>query len=175
MTRSSASRRQRRLAIKSTSRALVGTRPLFRYFDNPAYADALARGEVWITTLEACRNTENAARGDAGEATITYNTGTISGSTEDPDMRLALARMGVVYDGTPGHGTSINNQMKTKVVDAYVLCTTERGPTDPLAKMGRYCVRISNAQEFFERTTVAMQAQRQIMGAAIDGGYRPHL
>lgn len=62
----------------------------------------------------------------------------------------------------------INCQSRETLVDAYVLCTTERGPDNRLEKMGAYCVRIDNAQKFFELTTVAMRAQREVTAEFMD-------
>ena len=48
-----------------------------------------------FSTLERCRTIENQNRVDAGEATLDYASGTISGSLDDPEVREVAERTGI--------------------------------------------------------------------------------
>lgn len=102
---------------------------VFRYFDEAWKADALAAGDVWISTLGECRNYENPAQGDREEAHETYNSGYIRGNGDNPALVEIGRRCGIEIGPGCQNITLSNNTRITSIPDAYVLCTT-RGFAD---------------------------------------------
>ncbi|MFM5027402.1 hypothetical protein ACEUBM_20605, partial [Aeromonas caviae] len=68
--------------------------PIYRFFPEQWQADALCQGNVWISTLEACRAYEDPLQGDSEEATHTYKSGHIVGSSSDAAFVEMAARSG---------------------------------------------------------------------------------
>jgi hypothetical protein len=64
---------------KSSSKTLIlldeHNESIYRFFSEEYQANALAQGEVWLSTLETCRAYEDPAQGDLEEAHETYNSG----------------------------------------------------------------------------------------------------
>src|SRR5205085_8386763 len=50
---------------------------IYRFFEDASYADALAAGQVWLSTLEKCRTYDDPLQGDPGEGSMLYKTGTV--------------------------------------------------------------------------------------------------
>ncbi|HFK5650932.1 hypothetical protein [Enterobacter ludwigii] len=131
----------------------VPPKNIFRFFQDKEHAEALCKGDVWLTTLQRCREYDDPLQGDAKEATHTYNGGTavLHGDGTDHDFVTKAARLGIrVCPGAKNiqisggfHSFSIDN--------AYVLCTTQEfNPSKLSATFGNYCVEISEPKEFFE-------------------------
>lgn len=72
-------------------------RPLWRFFGEVAHADALARGEVWLSTFARCRVYEDSEQGDAGEGAREYPTGGSYGGPwqQRPPLRTIARRAGI--------------------------------------------------------------------------------
>src|SRR6476620_9237059 len=73
---------------------------VYRFFDEPQYAEALVNGYVWLSTLETCRSYEDPARGDRGEGTLAYRSGYIRGDGTDPSVQEVGRRAGIRIDST---------------------------------------------------------------------------
>lgn len=124
---------------------------VFRYFDEAWKADALAAGDVWVSTLGECRKYENSAQGDREEAHETYNSGYIRGNGDNPALVEIGRRCGIEIGPGCQNITLSNNTRITSIPDAYVLCTT-RGFVDGrlTEDFGQYCVEITNPMLFFQ-------------------------
>ena len=131
-------------------------KPLYRAFDDRDHALSFSRGEVWISTLESCRQTEDQQRVDAEEAIHQYNSGTIIGSSGDREFDLIMQRTGLA-DANPGIRAvnwTIHDCLNAHgLADAHLLCTSTNVEVGELGKFGRYRVEIWNPGEFFTRLT----------------------
>jgi len=128
---------------------------VYRFFKKKDEAEALCKGDVWLSTLEICRGYEDPLRGDPDEATQLYNSGHLSGGSSDLHFVDAAANAGV-FIGPGCSNITINNAIvKTRMPNAFVLCTTrEFQPENLNDSFGHYCVEISNLVEFFKVVTV---------------------
>ena len=68
---------------------------IYRFFKEEWQADELVKGNVWISTIETCREYEDPMQGDPDEATMVYNSGTIAGDGDDPNVQLIARRTGI--------------------------------------------------------------------------------
>lgn len=128
---------------------------IYRFFKKECEAEALISGNVWISTLEVCRAYENAEQGDAEEAQESYNSGHAVGHGDNQDIIEIAKRCGMDFGlgckFEPGSKLDLsNNQIITKIQDAYVLCTaTEYSPDIMNDSFGSYCVEITDIKIFF--------------------------
>lgn len=140
-------------ASKEQTSDYAPPKTIFRFFKEKEHAEALCRGDIWLTTLQTCREYDDPLQGDAKEATHTYDggTGVLHGDGEDHDFVTKAARLGIrVCPGAKNiqisggfHSFSIDN--------AYVLCTTQEfNPSKLSETFGNYCVEISEPKEFFK-------------------------
>ena len=56
---------------------------LYRHFEKEDHAEALTRGEVWISTLNVCRKMESRVRRDPGEGRLHYKIDFAKGNQGD--------------------------------------------------------------------------------------------
>ena len=146
--------RRRRTSIEHLARRPTA---VYRFCHEEAHADALCRGAVWISTLEACRGYEDPQRGDSGEGTLSYNTGFIQADGTSDALRLIGARAGISIGPGCKNVTLSDNTRHTKLQDAYVVCTTLAfAPEDLSEAFGRYCVRIRSPEAFFAAVTTRL-------------------
>ena len=137
--------------------------PVYRFFPEEWQADALCKGNVWISTLETCRAYEDPLQGDPEEATHTYESGHIVGGSSDMGFVEMAARSGVhigpgCSDITISGCTNIQ-----KLPDAFVICTTKEFKPEKLSDtFGKYCVKISNPVEYFKRVSVELNKHIEI-------------
>jgi len=136
---------------------------IFRFFFEKWQAEALTNGYVWISTLETCRGYENPEQGDPGEATMTYNSGKITGDGDNPDVQLIAKRSGISIGKGCSNITMSNNICYSRLPDGYVLCTTDDFLPGKLSKtFGMYCVKINNPKLFFKRVTECFGQQTKL-------------
>ncbi len=136
--------------------------PIYRFFPEQWQAESLCKGNVWISTLETCRQYEDPLQGDPEEATHTYNSGYIHGDSDNPAFVKIAARSGIRIEGCPDSTISDCTRIQ-QLPDAYVLCTTRDFCPENLSNtFGCYCVKISNPAEFFKRASVALNKHRKI-------------
>ncbi len=118
---------------------------VYRFFMKENEAEALTRGQVWISTLKTCRNYENPEQGDPQEAYETYSSGYIKGDGNDPDFVARALKSGIYIDPSCRGGTIDNCSETTYIVDSYILCTTKVFSPEKLSDtFGRYCVEITD-------------------------------
>lgn len=131
---------------------------IFRFFREEAHADALARGEVWLSTLERCRGYED-ARGDHQEG-LHFHHLTDVAIGQSQEIRAAATRIGIEAD--PGVQVSFKDVVGlTRMPDAYVLCFSTDG-TSPLVRerFGEFGVEVLDRREFGRRLASAFTAER---------------
>lgn len=139
----------------------------YRFFREEAHAEALARGDVWLTTLEDCRHRELADGGDPDEGLIRYSHDDIAGHTSDPAIRETLRRLGLPFE-EGDHVTLEGNVSINRVPDAWVLCMTSKfAPEKMQSKYGTSCVEIGNTIELmFQITHALLEAGAQLRSVA---------
>lgn len=155
----------------NSSRALVlldeHSQSVYRFFQEEWQADALARGDVWLSTLETCRAYENPEQGDCEEGHETYNSGHAVGGSSDPEFVEVARRSGIHIGPGCSNITISNNTRKSVLPDAYVLCsTTEFSPEKLGETFGRYCVEITNPRLFFIAASEVLERIVSIREAA---------
>ncbi len=136
-------------------------RVLFRY-DSPNTASAILGGNIRVTTLDACRNAENASARDAGEGTKTTTSlpGTTSLNARDFARMLGVDPRGIEIRGRNAvvtHGTNAVHRTE-RLENAFVFCTSAL--ENDLSMKGRFgdgCLRITNAVAFFELIDEALR------------------
>ena len=143
------------------------SRSAYRLYQEEWQADSLARGDVWLSTLETCRAYENPEQGGPEEAHETYNTGHIVGGSNDPDL-IEVARRSSIHIGPGCSNITLNNNTKKTVLpDAYILCTTaEYSPENLSNTFGKYCVEITNPKKFFIHISASLKRKATIKEAA---------
>lgn len=138
-------------------------KPIYRFFPEKWQAEALCKGNVWVSTLETCRTYEDPLQGDAEEATHNYNSGHIFGDMSNPDFAKIASRSRISVDQGARDITISNNTYIQKLPDALVLCTTKEFSPEKLSDtFGNYCVKISNPIEFFMRTSIKLNERVKI-------------
>jgi hypothetical protein len=123
---------------------------VYRYFAEEWQAKALTQGRVFFSTLNRCREAEEARGGDPEEARELYLQGVAAGNSESPEMRTILDRLGFV----DLHGTHIElgfNACERKMPDAYVICTSEDLSPVLAVRFGKFCVRLEKPAEVSRR------------------------
>ena len=141
--------------------------PIYRFFPEKWQAEALCNGEVWISTLETCRQFEDPNQGDAEEAIHTYNSGHIFGGSNDPAFVEMASRSGVHIGEGCSNITISGCTNVQKLPNSFVLCTTTSyKPNELSGTFGNYCVQISNPKEFFKQTSKALNLRTTIKEGA---------
>ncbi len=128
--------------------------PVYRFFEQESEADALVSGNVWISTLETCRNYEDPKQGDKEEARHLYNSGLAVGGSGEPGFAEIARRSGFTI-GPNCNSVWLEDITYVSVIpDAYVLCTTiEFSPNELGDTFGTYCVKILDPKQFLLTVT----------------------
>jgi hypothetical protein len=132
---------------------------VYRYFAEEWQAKALTQGGVFFSTLNRCREAEEAKGADPEEAREVYAQGVAWGNSESAEMRTILDRLGFV----DLHGSNIKlgfNVSMRKIPDAFVICTSEDLSPALAARFGQFCVRLDKPVEFFRRLHRALVHRR---------------
>lgn len=168
---------QKRQADKS-KRHILTTTPLqntaflcgyrgsvYRFFKEEEHANALARGDIYLSTLDNCRAYEDAEQGDPEEAYETYLSGHLVGSSDE--LNEQAQRLGFYTSGFCENIEITNCSSTRKLTDAYVLCTTtEFSPENLNEKFGKYCVEIKDPRKFFVAVSKKLNSISTIREAA---------
>jgi hypothetical protein len=127
---------------------------VYRIIHGAGYADSLAAGEVYLSTLSECRKHEDPERGDTREAKRTYHTGPDRVFGKDAQGSHVFKQLGPRVFSGPVDGVSLADCSATvQILDAFVLCTSAFYLPDDLASLGKQCVRIDRPRQFFEIVT----------------------
>lgn len=121
---------------------------LYRFFPEKWQAQALVDGKIWLSTLETCRNYENPAQGDSGEATEIFLSGTHLGGGDDPTFVEIARRSGIQVGSSVNNVLLENNFFFEYAKDAYLFCTSKVSTPETLLDFGDYCVEITNPRLF---------------------------
>ena len=141
---------------------------VYRFFKEEWQAEALCRGEVWVSTLEECRGYEDPLQGDPDEAKHTYRSGTISGGSSDPGFVEVASRCAIYVGGNVKNFTISDFTIIHSIRDAYVLCTTKEFSPDVLSDtFGNYCVEIINPNSFYEKVTAEISKKTHLISSSL--------
>lgn len=146
---------------KDTKSHFTGT-TIYRSFDSEEYADNFVAGNIWLSTLERCRQYEDPLQGDSGEATHLYSSGLINGGSNDAKFVRAAGNMGVKIEPGCSNITFNNCVSIQKLHDAFVICTSEIFDPKLSETFGNYCVEISDPKKFFAAISEALRHQPHI-------------
>lgn len=142
-------------------------KPVYRFFDKEEYADSFMRGEIRLGTLKQYREDEDLERGDAEEASETYNTGYAVGRGDDPEIIRRAQNSGMYFGPNCGEVTLDNNTRITSLPEAYVLCTTLEFPPKNLSDVfGEFSVEITNPDQFFITVSNKLNSISSTQGVA---------
>lgn len=145
--------------------------PVYRFFQEKWQAEALLKGNIWLSTLEVCRKYENPDQGDKFEATQTYNSGVITGDSDCPDLKKIAARCDFIIPTSNNHSRKItfkNSSSTMQINDAFVLCTAKEYVPGVLSKsFGQYCVKINDPIKFYRLASIALHQQTLIRDGAM--------
>jgi hypothetical protein len=136
---------------------------VYRFFKDSSHADALAAGNVWISTLEEFRRYEDPLQGDPHEAIHEYYSGHAVGHGTDADLQLIACYSGIEIEPGTTHVMISNNKTVRRVADAFALCATEHFDPDMLSDtFGQYCVEITNPLKFFQLLTSELSKKHSV-------------
>lgn len=141
---------------------------IYRFFDDATYADEFVKGNIKISTLEACRGYEDELQGDSHEAKHTYFVGETPVSSDSDNFQSVAKNLGFKIE-TFGNGVgTISNCQNIKTIeDAFVLCTTRSDTSEMLqGTFGQYCVEISSPKRLFTLITRELRRKTDIRQAA---------
>lgn len=145
---------------KNKSSAIIPEK-IYRFFESSSFANDFKDGRIWISTLEKCRETEDAPRKDVGEAKHRFIVDELQVSISDPGSIRQARNLGIIVEGTASSGTIVNASATFEIKDAYVLCTTQiYSPSTMSKSFGDYCVEISSPTEFFRLVTSAINGSK---------------
>lgn len=130
---------------------------LYRFFSSQDHADALAAGQVRLTTLGECRRKERDDPGrDSEEGVVRYDSGSFAGEINEPHVRARLKNLSFIT-ATIGF-ISAENISLVREMEAYVLCMTYSLRSDGgKGKYGTHGVAVKAARHFFEAVSAALQ------------------
>lgn len=128
-------------------------RTLYRYFDQEEHYRDFLEGRVWITTLNACRTSEDTSRADRGEGTRTFEQQTSVTDPSNPAHREILRRLGIRI----GQGVTrvlVEGNVRTyQHPDEFMLCLSE-SLSPKLVKQfspnAKLVVQITRSTELFD-------------------------
>ncbi len=108
------------------NQALAAKRfPLYRFFKSKERAKTFLEGKIWVSTLQECRNYEDAQQGDKGEGTSFFTTSIHTNGGRLTTPQLEAAMHGGVYIHPDNIGITINSiEYHREIDNGYLLCTT---------------------------------------------------
>jgi hypothetical protein len=141
-------------------------RYVYRFFKQEWEADALCRGQVFVSTVERCRRYEALGQGDPDETKKIYNSGAIQGSSGEPRFEEVVSRLNARFERC----TDIvldDCEFVSSYPDAWVLCFTLLSQSPDVQTFGNFGVRIRKPADFFRRVTAALRGRGlPVMAAA---------
>ncbi|SMP68422.1 hypothetical protein SAMN02744783_02948 [Serratia sp. CC22-02] len=137
------------IIVNTKLQSLGYTGKVYRFFDKEEYANEFCQGKIRISTLNACRDYENAEQGDKGEATWKHSISLVNDYEPSKKQIEALRWAGVRVDPESRGNSFADITARRRLDDAYILCTTKYFDPDIFSdSFGKYCVEISNAHKF---------------------------
>jgi hypothetical protein len=150
---------------------------VYRFFKEPKYADALAQGHVWLTTLEEDRKSAVPGRGDPLEAREFYFQKTpLIGDGDDPAF-VDLARSAAIAPGLEARNWQLQyNLNRTSLPDGFVLSMAEEITPELIRDFGRHYVKIRNPYAAFKRIHAVLDRKYPIERGWFDRvEYKPQI
>lgn len=126
-------------------------RAVYRRFDVESHALQFLEGEIFLSTIQRCRSTEDAIRGDVGEGTMDREIALAMPGM--PHYDEALRQMGM--DPAIHKDAVITNSFGwAGLRDGWLLCMSH----SPIGReeFGKYVVKITQPVEFFAELTLQM-------------------
>lgn len=121
---------------------------VYRYFDKEIHADNFCKGQIRLSTLQACREYEDIDQGDMDEGKEVCRIKHLNNS--DPLWREHLKSRGIEIIGNVKSFTMENVTISSTLNNAHVLCTTNTPDHQKFAKsFGEYCVEIAHIESFY--------------------------
>ncbi len=135
---------------------------LYRFDEKREYGEDILRGNVFVSTLERCRRTEDVTRRDELDGKIFYRTGVVNFDSHDPRDRKIRSRMeelgmiGIEDGGRMKNVSFADNNLEQYIPDAFLYWTTVQHDPEAMKDFGECCIRIKRPREFFYQMTVAL-------------------
>jgi hypothetical protein len=127
---------------------------LYKFVPERQYAEDMAQGRIWISTLAYCRACEDQGRGDALDGRHTQHISIDSGDLSDPYIRDKAQRLGLP---AMSGGYRFVNCSFSREVDAHVFCMTEKFDPKMLGPdFGAHCVEILNPMAFVQAVSACL-------------------
>jgi hypothetical protein len=149
------------------SRRLDAKSHIYRFVDQPSYASDLLAGDLWITTLAACRSAEGSERRDEAEGELSHQVNYVS--SEQPGGKEAIEQSGI-FNLAPGARNVVisGGGMLIGTMDAFVLCFTELyAPERMEGTFGGWCVQLDNPLETFKAITLELSRHYSVTRSLI--------
>ncbi len=137
---------------------------VYRLFKEKWQAECFLKGDIWLSTLEECRNYENSEQGDPNEGKQVHLVSSVSGSPAEPRIQEIARRQGIEIGTSGGGGSiSISQNVHTSVHEnSYLLCTSKVYNERLKDVFGQYVVEITDVYEFNSRLSFSLFDQFKI-------------
>ena len=149
------------------SKRLNAKSRLYRFLDTPSYVADILAGDLWITTLVACRSAEGDERRDEGEGELSHQVNFIS--SEQPGGKEAIEQSGLLQLAPGARNVMVRGGgVLVGTMDAFVLCFTELyAPERMEGNFGRWCVQFDDPLEGFRVITHELSRRYSLTRALI--------
>lgn len=152
---------------------------LYRYFNEERYAESFLNGNVWISTLQKCREYEDPQQGDLYEASTIYNhkpiriQNRIITKEEVESLNHAGISLGVEAGEFVKGPIDINNNTTIRqIFNSFILCTTTNpNHLQSQSNEWRYDVKINLPYEHFHTILTREMMRKFEHFDYVDHGY----
>ncbi len=123
---------------------------VFRFFKEEWQADSLLRGEIWISTLDKCREYEDSEQGDPNEGIQTHLTSLTGGGGQAGEFKIQelIRRQGIIVDDPESTIFLSGNQHTQRFENSFVLCTSTVDTPEVRNVFGNFGVQIIDTHLF---------------------------
>lgn len=123
--------------------------PIYRFVHGRDHASSFKNGDIYISTMQNCREYENKSRGDRDEGRIKYAITDYMCDKSTPGFEEAMRRVGFwPISGNPTMSFK-NCAVINDLGNSYVLCTTLKHIPNILSKdFGDHCFKIEDPALF---------------------------
>lgn len=148
--------------------------PLYRYFETEQQKFDFLEGNIWISTLSHCRNTEDAKRGDDLENAHRFRLTRPIDFSGRPRAQVLQSRFGIHVDTEKTRDITVTNTERVSISrqDYYVLCLSSalssRLALNFSKDGGKHAVILRRPTEFFDRVSATIAQERVLAEGRID-------
>jgi hypothetical protein len=145
--------RNQRVIAEASHRMLNEKSRLYRFVESESYLEDILAGDLWITTLNACRVADGRGRRDDGEGYLTHHVSSIS--SQHRGGREAIEQSGIVNLTSGAQNVAIRGLSVTdESMNAFVLCFTQRYAPDTMNEhFGGFCAQLNSPLAVFRMIT----------------------